>query len=142
LPGFDKGERFRLTILGPTGASPNDCGILPLQAGTSFELVAGDSRKDAEQCEIRSAASVVPARFVGMFRNCVGTLEQLGLSCSAQLTPTCVGSAALGVGPTIHRSDVVIEVGSFGISWAGDTCLKLGCTDLYEVRIERLGKTN
>jgi hypothetical protein len=45
----------------------------------------------------------------------------------------------LGVGPYIHPSDQVIEDGKLSIGWGGDTCYPVGCSDLYNVRIERLG---
>lgn len=141
-PEFDKGERFRVTII-ERMAEVDGCA--PLQPGDSFDLVAGalEVRDTEPGCAWRTAAPELPAFFEPYFEEfewCTPTGDQLGLFCRGRASECGEGERSymtLNVGTEIRRTDTVIEDGILGINW------QLGCAhclDGFHVRIEILNR--
>ena len=138
-PEFDKGERFRVTII-ERMAEVDGCA--PLQPGDSFELVAGDLvvRDTEPGCSWRTAAPSVPTLFEPYVESCEPRGYQLGLYCNRR-GPECregePGYMRLNVDADVHRNDTVIEDGILGVNWqlACNSCL-----DVFHVRIEILNR--
>jgi hypothetical protein len=139
--GFDAGEQFRITVQRLEADRPEGCGVLKLEPGSSFVLTAGEKWLDSEGvCYERGAVPVVPPPFESILAECEPWPGQLAAHCSGQITSDCAGDAYFGVRPAIRQNDRVIEAGTFTVGWTGNTCYPVGCTDLYAVRVERLGK--
>ena len=144
-PGFDAGERFRLTVLGegPNSSTEPDCLAPPLEVGTTMVLTAGQKDETESGCEYRFAAPIVPEPYVGVLTSCpYSSGMQLGLECRGTVAE-CPVVVRLGVAPHIERDDRVIEDGDLYSSWFLDhgrdhDCVNPGCVKHYRVRIERL----
>lgn len=141
-PEFDKGERFRITIIERMAAVD---GCAPLQPGDSFELLAGDLvLRDTEPgCAWRTAAPELPAFFEPYFEeieSCESSGQQLGLYCRRR-GPQCregePNYMVLNVGTDIQRTDTVIEDGILGVNWQ---LACASCLDVFHVRIEILNR--
>ncbi len=145
-PGFDAGERFRLTVLGegPNSSTEPDCLAPPLEVGTTMVLTGGRIDEKGSGCEVRVAEPVVPDPYVGVLDSCtVGVDLQLGMMCRGTVASGCPVVVQLGVAPHIERDDRVIEDGDLYSSWFLDhgrdhDCVNPGCVKHYRVRIERL----
>ncbi len=144
-PGFDAGERFRLTVLGerPNSSTEPDCLAPPLEVGTTMVLTAGQKDEDASGCEYRLAAPIVPEPYIGVLTSCTVGGDQLGMECRGTVASGCPVVVQLAVGPLIERDDRVIEDGDLYSMWGLDhgrdhDCVNPGCVKHHRVRIERL----
>jgi hypothetical protein len=136
-PGFDQGERFRFTVLSRDSEPEQDC--VPLNPGDSFELVAGDWKRDSEICTAREAQPT-GAPFGDIdFQFCRGR-GNLGLGCREDNDPlVCGASMQIQVGTTILRTDTIIEDGMVQVDWRNQDCSR-SCQERFAVRIEILNR--
>ncbi|MGC4067979.1 MAG: hypothetical protein QM784_25685 [Polyangiaceae bacterium] len=140
-PGYDGGERFRITVLGDREPGSN-CDSSPLHPGDSFELTALDvltPLAEGDGCHVRAAVGTIPAFFGPTITECIPGQSQLALDCKGLGPDGCTVLVRLGIGPYIASGMSSIEDGLLNLSWGGcQVPMACGGNEQYRVRIERL----
>jgi hypothetical protein len=134
--GFDDGERFRLTI-GALTSVGTACDVAAINRGETLTVVAGGLTKMSDGCSVRSAAPEIPGFAKDLVSACEGEARQLGQRCHGGTTTTMYCVVETSIGPEIQRSDQSLD-GTFVVNWSGTCAPHGGCTDAYDVHIERL----
>ena len=143
-PGYEGGERFRITVMGFRDPRVT-CDTSPLLPGDSFELTASNALmptpdSDNNSCHIRAAVGAAPEFLRSVITDCISGKLQLGLECRGVDSTGCEMLVVLSVGPYIASGVQIIENGFLNLIWSGGCQAPVSCGggEQYRVRIERL----
>lgn len=137
------GDQVKVTVLGRTEAFPTGCAIVSLEVGTSFVMtVSGESLPHPQTgCKSPTAEAIPPDPYASTVDQCETGRGYLNLQCSAQISDTCGGRVSMELGRSALSEDQhVTDDGILNVSWYGDTCYEVGCTDQYVARLEWIPK--